>query len=394
MPGGVLASAKELKPVLSNRAAARDVDRILPLAELELVKQSGFCAARIAAEQGGPDASFIELADAVAELSCGDPNVAQAIQPHFYFVEFLRLEGTPDQQSAFSREIMGGALLANAFAERSQGVVGEIGTRLTSRRGHLVLTGRKYYSTGSLFAEYLYVNALDDDGVTSLVVIPRKCPGVEIADDWDGMGQRTTASGTTVLDDVRVERENVIPLPELRTKRVFVGAAAQLVHAAIDVGIARAALLDAIDYAPKARPVPESGVRRATDDPHIIHAVGEMAVRVQCADAMLARAGAAVDIAARAQLGRTKAGADLEQALGHASVAVAAAKAVAETASLEVSQMMYRVGGAGMTSRRHNYDRHWRNARTHTTHDPVAYKYRVIGDFHLNARMPPLSTKF
>lgn len=371
----------------------RDAERILPRQEIQLVKDSRIPSVRIAEEFGGPNISFAELAQIFVELGCGDPNVAQALQPHFYLIECMRLSATLEQQKKFSKMVLGGALTANAFAERGGKVVGETLTKLKRDGAGYKMSGKKFYSTGSLYAEFLYATAVREDGILCLVIFPRDRAGVNVIDDWDGMGQRTTASGTTELNDVAVNEDEVVPVPSFRTERVYIGAAGQIVHAAIDAGIAKAAFLDAISYAPKARAVPESGVEKSTDDVLIMSAVGEMAVLVHSAEAMLRRAGEFVDEAARVQLGRLKNGDELDQTLSRASVAVAEAKVVANNVSLQVAEMMFRVGGAGMTARKYNFDRHWRNARTHTTHDPVAYKYKAVGDYFLNKRLVPISTK-
>jgi alkylation response protein AidB-like acyl-CoA dehydrogenase len=212
-----------------------------------------------------------------------------------------------------------------------------------------------------------------------------------VLDDWDGMGQRTTASGTVTFDDVVVHSEELVRLKQFGVRSTYEGAMAQLLHAAIDAGIALAALGDAIAYGRNgARAVPESGVAKAGDDPYVLHTVGEMAMNAHAAVALVERAGSVLDLASEAFHHHSSPG----RLLAEASVAVAEAKMMAEHASLHVSEMIYRVGGASATSRGRNLDRHWRNARTHTTHDPVAYKAKIVGDFYMNDRPPPISTKF
>ena len=213
------------------------------------------------------------------------------------------------------------------------------------------------------------------------------------------MGQRTTASGTVKLENVPLDEDEVIRLPDFRTRRMFVGGSAQLGHAAIDAGIARAALDDAIWYArEKARPVLEAGVDKAAQDPYVIHSIGEMSVLSHAAEAMVLRAGEAVEAAIDASdLGGDPDSVEqgpAEQALIDATIAVAEAKAMATHASLRVSEMLYNVSGASATLSKYGLDRHWRNARAHTTHDPVSYKHKVIGDYLLGNADPPISTKF
>jgi SfnB family sulfur acquisition oxidoreductase len=390
---GLVDAAKAFAKSLASGAAKRDEGRILPFEEMRMLRKTGLQSARIECTHGGPDVSFVELAEIMLHLGCGDPNVAQSIQPHFYLIEQLRLEGTDAQRTAYFRAVMGGAIIANAFAERGNKVVGEIRTTLTPDGKRYRLKGTKFFSTGSLFADYLYAPAKLSEGVQAIAIFPRDRDGVQVLDDWDGMGQRTTASGTTQLNNVLIEADEIVRLPHLGEKRTYLGAAAQLSHAAIDVGIAKAALADAIDYGPRGRPVPESGVQNATEDPYVLHSVGEMVVTLHAAEAMLWRAGEFLDRAADAQLGGKTESEHLNRLLAESSIAVAEAKAIANSACLAICEMMYRVGGASMTMRSYNFDRHWRNARTHTTHDPVSYKYKAIGDYYLNDMYPNISTK-
>jgi alkylation response protein AidB-like acyl-CoA dehydrogenase len=204
------------------------------------------------------------------------------------------------------------------------------------------------------------------------------------------MGQRTTASGTVTLNDVPVDQSEMIT-SNREEGRTYYGAFTQLSHAAMDAGIAFAALDDAITLArTKARPVPESKVDRASEDPYAMHAVGEMGALARSGSAVCENAAAVVDTAAKAFLS----GAVDEKILVEASIAVAEAKVIAAEVSMRASEMLYRVGGAVGASRSLNLDRHWRNARTHTLHDPVSYKYKAVGDYYLNGTYPPNNAKY
>lgn len=392
MPSKLLEAARELAPLLASGAAERDRTRTLPLEQMRLLRDSKLPTARVDRAFGGPDIALSELGEIIVQLSAGDPNVAQAIQSHFFLSEQLRLDATVEQRGRYMGAMMDGAMFANAFAERGTKLVGDIRSTLLRDGNRYRLNGTKFFCTGSLFADFLFAGAVLDDGIQAVAIFPRDRQGVRVVDDWDGMGQRTTASGTTTLENVLVESDEIIPLPHVTQRRTYIGAAAQFFHAAIDVGIAKAAVEDAINYAPKARAVPESGVQRAMDDVYVLHALGEMVVTLHASEAMLSRAGVHLDRAVRAQLiGHTDG--DLERMLAEASIAVAEAKAFANGACLQICEMMYRVGGASMTLGSLNFDRHWRNARTHTTHDPVAYKYKAVGQFHLTGRYPDVSLK-
>ncbi len=390
----ILRAAEELSPWLAEGSARRDEGRILPAAEMDAVRRAGIQAARVPAAHGGPGLGYAALARIMLWLGAGDPNVAQAIQPHFVVLDIIRMLGTPAQQRRYFADVVGGHLINNAFAERGGKVVGEINTRARPDGAGFRLDGTKFYSTGSLVSDQLFVLANTEAGGRLVVILPVGREGMHILDDWDAMGQRTTASGTVELDNVAVAPEEAFPADRLWSERNLVGAGAQVAHAAIDAGIARAALADAVAYArDKARPVPESGVDRAADDPYVVATVGEMSLLATSAEAVVLRAGEVLDRAEQAE----EAGEDRTRVVclqAEASVAVAEAKIAGNQSALRNSELLFNVGGASMTLGAHRFDRHWRNARTHTTHDPVAYKYKVVGDYLLNDRAPPIGTKF
>jgi len=388
----LLAASHQLSEEFAKGAAQRDAGRELPHEQIQALAKHGILAARVPREFGGLDLGIVDLVAIYTTLAKADPNIAQAIQPHACGVEKIRLYGTPEQQRRYFALLLEGAMITNASAEKGGGTVGEIRVSLSRRSDSpgWQLNGDKHYCTGSLFASHFYALVLRDDGGRSIALLPRDRTGVDIIDDWDGMGQRTTASGTVRFTQADVADDEHMPLPAAGTLRTHEGAFAQILHAAIDTGIALAALEDAARYGrERARPVPEAKVTCASDDPYVLHAVGEMAMLAHGAEALLERAARALDTVIPRALANQAS--DVE--LGRASIAVAEAKMAANEASLRVSEMLYRVGGAGATVRGWNFDRHWRNARTHTTHDPVAYKAKAVGDYYLNGALPPITTK-
>lgn len=388
------AAAEEVAGKIAVEASRRDQERILPYAQFDLIRSSGLHALRVPRALHGPGASIADLVAVTRILSKADPNVSQALSPHLLVPDMLLLWGSERQQRRYIGDILKGHIINNAFAERGGKLVGEIATKLSPVGDGFRLNGTKFYSTGALMADQIFATARMDDGSMALVFVPCDRAGLELVDDWTGMGQRTTASGTTRFRDVAVDAEEVIRLPDFVSRRTFFGALAQIIHASIDTGIAEAALDDAIFYGRReARPVPESGVDRQIDDPYAISAVGHMSVLVHQAMSMLDRAGSLLEPAIEAQLGGSADPQALERLLCEASVAVAEAKIAATEASLRVCEMLYLIGGASATLSRYNFDRHWRNARTHTTHDPVAYKYKLVGDYYLGGKPPPISTK-
>jgi SfnB family sulfur acquisition oxidoreductase len=385
-----LQEAALLADAFATEAAARDADRVLPHEQAQALKNSGLLALSVPAEFGGIDAPAAVVAEVFRLLARADPSLAQIPHSHFTFLEALRLQGTRSQQAFFYDRVLTGALFANAQSERGPHPIDVDTTTLieTASDGY-VLSGRKFYSTGALFADWVIVRASLGDGTgdapnastpKALAFIPSDATGLAVVDDWDGMGQRTTASGTVTLDSVRVPTEHVVPFSPIFTKPTVYGAHAQLLHAAIDVGIATGALAEGVRQGARARPHFEAGVDSAAEDPTLIHVAGDLTVSVRGAQALLAEAARQVD-AARADLTAETAAA--------ASVAVAVAKVAAARASLESSTVLFELGGTRSASATENLSRYWRDARTHTLHDATRWKLQHIGRYTLSGTLPP-----
>ncbi|MER7394284.1 acyl-CoA dehydrogenase family protein [Streptomyces sp. NPDC000151] len=386
----------ELYAALAADAAHLEASRELPYKSVELVRRSGLGALRVPARHGGRGGTFADLFRIVIDLAAADSNVAQALRPHFGFVEQLISQGGDAERERWFPAVVAGALIGNAASERGTAHPGDIETRLTRSPDEddaYRLNGTKFYSTGSLFADHVLVTALDEDDQRVRVLLPSDREGLRLLDDWDSMGQRTTASGTTVLEDVRVLPDEIIIEGNWRERRTHLAPYFQLYLAAVQTGIAKNALSDAVAHArDKARAVQHAGVARAVEDPLVQHAVGEIAALAYGAEATVLRAAAAVDDAL-AETGPDGI-AGTEEALHDAAVQVAQAQVVAAQASLRAAERLYDVGGASATLREHNFDRHWRNARTLSSHNPIPHKARVAGDYHLNGRTPPLNGFF
>jgi SfnB family sulfur acquisition oxidoreductase len=375
--------AAELGEWLAEGAGRRDAERVLPAAELERLSASGLLAITVPTSAGGPGLSTATVVEVFRLLAAGDPSVAQIPHSHFVYVNALRHEATPAQQDFFFGEVLRGKRLGNAQSEVGTKHVRDYRTTLTPAGDGWMLNGEKGYSTGALFADWVPVLAhLDLDGPIHVAWVERTAPGVSVVDDWDGMGQRTTASGTVRLHDVEVSASRITPYHRtFESGPQTYGAFAQVIHAAIDAGIARAALTEAAGFViAKSRPYPDAGVDRHADDPLVVHAFGEMELQVRAAEAVLAEAGRAVD----------RADADLTaEKTGEASLGVAAARALTAQVSVEVASRLFEVAGTRSALDSLNLHRHWRNARTHTLHDPAAWKVQHLGGWALEGRYPP-----
>lgn len=379
-----VAAAATLAERLAAGSARRDADRILPAKAVEDLSASGLLAITVPAAYGGADLPARTVAEVFRLIATGDPNVAQIPHSHFVYVNALRHQASPAQRAFFFGEVLSGKRFGNAQSEVGTKHVRDYRTTLTRSEDtdRWLLNGRKGYSTGALFADWIPVLAhLGPDGPMHVAWVERTADGVTVIDDWDGMGQRTTASGSVVLDNVVVDDPRIMPYQVTFSGPQTYGAFAQLMHAAIDAGIARAALTEAAAFVTtKSRPYPDAGVERAADDPLVQHAFGEMDLQTRAAEALLDRAGRAVD---RANVELT------EQSAADASLAVAAARAATTRASVEVSSRLFEVAGTRSALASLNLDRHWRNARTHTLHDPASWKVQHLGRYAIEGTLPP-----
>ncbi|MFF4019958.1 SfnB family sulfur acquisition oxidoreductase [Streptomyces sp. NPDC001843] len=377
-----LAAAAALAEEFRAGASVRDAERRLPRAELDRLSASGLLAVTVPADHGGADVSTATLAEIFRLLGTADGSLAQIPQSHFAYVNVIRRQGTEPQRKFFFTELLAGRRFGNAQSEAGTRHVQDIRTRLEPRPdGSYLLTGVKHYSTGALFADWIPVLARAEDDDLHVAYVPRDAPGVSVVDDWDGMGQRTTASGTVRLDAVPVPADRVLPHHLTFQGPQLHGAVAQLLHAAIDTGIAQGALEEAAAFVrTKSRPWFESGFETAAEDPLLIQRFGELALQVRAARALLREAARTVDTA-RADL--------TDDSAAEASIAVATVKVAAAQAAVEVAGALFEVSGTRSALDSLNLHRHWRDARTHTLHDPARWKIQHIGRYVLNGTRPP-----
>ncbi len=383
-----LAVAAEVAADLAATSAERDRDRVLPGAELERLSSSGLLAVTVPAAFGGAELSVETLVEVFRILAAGDPSVAQVPHSHFVYVNAMRYQGTQAQQRFFFSQVLAGKRFGNAQSETGTRHVRDIRTALTpAGNGRWTLDGTKGYSTGALFADWIPVLAHQDTlaapgtGPLHVAWVERDAAGVTVTDDWNGMGQRTTASGTVRLVDVEVTEDRITPYHLTFEGPQTYGAFAQVLHAALDVGISRAALREAADFVrTTSRPYPDAQVERAADDPLVVQALGRMEVGVRASEALLREAGRAVDVADD----------DLTAAnAASASLAVAAVRAHSAEVAVDVASRLFEVCGTRSALDSLNLHRHWRNARTHTLHDPAAWKVQHLGRWVADGTSPP-----
>jgi SfnB family sulfur acquisition oxidoreductase len=382
----VVALAEEFAASVKPGAAERDRAGAVPRAELAQFGNLGLPAVTVPIEDGGDGLGPRTLAEVIRIVAAADPALAQTPQGHYLAVDILRLLGTPLQRARILPAVVDGARIGPVLAERGGHHAQELKTRLISDGTRWRLDGTKYYCTGAITSQWLAVSALDPDGRLVLAFVEREAPGVTIDEDWAAMGQRSTVSGTTTLDGVSVDGDLVVPYWSAFEKPQLLGARAQLVHAAIEAGIAEGALADAGEFVrTRSRPFFEAvrygRANTAGDDPHVLLRFGQLATRTRAATQLLRWAAGELD-----NIGLDVTDPDTA---AHGSIAVAQAKAFASDVAVDVASQVFALTGASGTDRRYDLDRHWRNARTHSVHDPVDWKYHHIGAWELSGVAPP-----
>lgn len=377
-----LAALPELARRIGEDAAGREARRELPYFAFTLFRDSGFGALRIPVEQGGLGGSLEDVFELVASLAAEEPNVAHALRLHFDVTETLLLGSSTPHAELQVQRVLAGALYGGASTELGTARPGQIETVLVRHGDHYRVSGRKYYSTGTAFADYARLNLKDEQGADVVAFIPVDREGMRVLDDWDGMGQRMTASGTLELHEVRVEDDEVLPRASGTLVGRHTGALRQLHLVATAAGIVRRVYADARGYVlSHGRPVQHSPAPTAREDAFVQQVVGELAAHSLAIDALVRENARALDRSARALLdGDAEAG----QRVLEGALVTAKTQLVVAQLALRAAERLFEAGGASMTGRKHNFDRHWRNLRTIFSHNPLLHKARVVGDYHLN----------
>jgi SfnB family sulfur acquisition oxidoreductase len=381
--GEALEIARTLAEDFTRHAAERDRERHLPWAEIERYTASGLGGILVPRAYGGTGASFETMAEVFYTICAADPALGQIPQNQFAIIQTLKETASEAQKKRWFGDVLNGHRLGNAGPERPSRarIMTDPTARLERGAEGLRVNGTRFYSTGSIFAHWIPFRAADEGGNPVLLLVRRDAPGVHVIDDWNSFGQRTTASGSVVLENVAVEEDDVVHLKNFANIPLIAGPVSQLVQASIDAGIAEGAFQDALAFVrERARPWLDSGVDKATEDPYIIHEVGQLQVAVHAAHEILLSAARVLDEVARSPI--------TEASSARASAAVAEAKILTTEAALDASEKLFALSGSAATRAEHNLDRHWRNARVHTLHDPVRWKYHLLGNYLLNGVFP------
>ncbi|NEU98595.1 acyl-CoA dehydrogenase family protein [Bradyrhizobium uaiense] len=375
---------------ISEGASDRERERVLPFAEIDLIRKARLGALRLPLEVGGAGLSIRALFEIVIRLGEADANVAHILRNHFSVVERLVRRPKDEQHRQWQKAVADGAIIGLAATELDTPKVGNVtpNTTLTADGDDYLLNGTKYYSTGTLYSDYVLVRTADTTATNAAALIPVTREGIELIDDWDGLGQRLTATGTTHFRNVRVKRQEVVfDAPDTGYGIPYSNTFAQLFLTAINAGIARAVLRDATAlvrtrkrtfyYAPSEVP---------SDDPLLQQTVGQIASGAFAAETVVLAAAEALDAATDAFDADD---ANAVDAAHKAALLSAKAKIVADEFAIRSGSLLFDVGGASATKKATNFDRHWRNARTLASHNPNTFKTRSIGQYEISGTPLP-----
>jgi SfnB family sulfur acquisition oxidoreductase len=375
-----IAVATELAAKLAQGAALRDREGLLPLAEVDLYSQSGMWSILIPKRYGGPGLSHATLAKAISIVASGDPAVAQIAQNHLAITDLVDLDATDEEKTLVFGWSLAGLRFGNAFSEFGGKNVVDFQTRVRFEGDTALVNGEKFYTTGALLSHIVPIVSVGEDGVY-LVFADRETPGLTITNNWSSFGQRATASGSVKIDNIRVPRERAVKLRDTAVHPSVQGPVSQIIQAAIDAGIARAAIDDTIRFVKsQSRPWIDSGKETAAEDPYTIAAIGDLKIRLHAAEALLEIAGRAID--------RGYHDPSLDN-VSEATLRTAESKVLTTQIVIDATNKLFELAGTRATLAQHGLDRHWRNARVHTLHDPVRWKFFHVGNWYLNGEHPP-----
>ncbi|MBC7291093.1 MAG: monooxygenase, partial [Actinotalea sp.] len=371
--------------VLAVDAVERDRALRTPHAEVRLLKHAGLVTLLGPTSAGGAGQSWATAYQVVRRVAEGDGSIGQLLGYHYLWSQLPAFFGTSDQATG---------LLTRATAEQwfFGGAVNPRDADLVAvdRGEDLVICGHKTFSTGSKVSDVTWLEAAVEGHEDHVFVLaPSDHPGITFHDGWDALGQRLTESGSVTVEDVVLPWSGALGWVDKtfrpRTYNTLCLVAIQLVFTNFYLGIAEGGLQAAIDYTrTRTRPWPYGGDdrERGVDEPYVLDTYGDLRAKLWAVEALADRAG---DTLSRLHLdpdGLTP------RVRGEVAVLVAAAKQRAIDVGLEIGTRVFEVTGARATASEVGLDRFWRNVRTHSLHDPVAYKRREVGLFALLDEVP------
>jgi alkylation response protein AidB-like acyl-CoA dehydrogenase len=370
--------------------ASRERSRTLLFEQVGWLRDERFGALRVPVELGGYGATVVQLFDLLIELAAADSNIPQSLRLHFSRVERMIVASEHSKQKVWIERVAAGELFGNATTEPPGTPIGEIRTTVVPHDdGDFRLNGKKAYGTGSLYAQWIPVVGVDHKGERVTVTVPADRKGVALIDDWGGFGQRLTATGTSIFDDVVVYAAEISERGK-RTARAGSGFA-QLVHLATLAGVAAATARDVTEKVASRQRVYYTGPGGLPrHDPIIQLQVGKIGAAASAARSIVLGAAAELQTAWKLWNENGEHSVVTDEAYVKADIAISSAQVTLVPLVLGAASELFDALGASAIDAKAGLDRHWRNARALSSHNPYLYKARVVGDFLLNETLPPI----
>jgi alkylation response protein AidB-like acyl-CoA dehydrogenase len=415
-------------PAFAEAAAgepAREAGRHLPFAAFEQLREQGIGALTVPEAAGGAGAGQEDAYRILMDLAAADANTAHLVRSHLSFVEHVRAQPDGELRDRWLRRIVDGDVAGSALSESRDAPLGGVGTTVSQDNvGTLRISGRKYYTTGSIFSAWSLATVRLDESVSrsirrkvlpaatgsrrttpagassgtptvgdrsgfALAVVRVRQPRVTVKDDWDGFGQRLTGTGTMEFNRAGVEDLMVLPPA---------GGPVPLHHEstlmALLTGIGRAALRDGVEQTRRRRRSSNTGGGLTPrEDDQLLGIVGELSAQQAAAEELVRAAGRELDAALAAAASADHDGAEggrteADDLMHCAALAAHRAHVMVPRLVLDTCTRIFDTLGASATSTDLQLDRHWRNARTIASHDPAAFMARMVGDWEVNGNRP------
>jgi alkylation response protein AidB-like acyl-CoA dehydrogenase len=379
--------AARFRPIfarIASSAIPREQSRSLAFAEVAELRTAGFHKIRIPVSYGGFGATVPQLFRLLVELAEADSNISHLFRGHFAFLEGRLNLGEKAAQELWFERVVGGAIIGYAMAERTAHTGGDC--RIFQEEGKWYIDGTKYYSTGTVYADWIVVSAVDGEEYVGAAV-PVDAPGVVRLDDWDGFGQRLTGSGTTKFERVQVPERDIVrrfSAAELFTHS-YQKSFLQLILLSSITGSGRAALREGLDFVrPRTRAFGIPGKSSPKDDPLVHRVIGRVSSLVYSSQSLVETIARVLEELYQAAV----VGTAVESDFVEAEIKTFQAQQIVIQQILEAVTSIFEVGGASATSESRRLDRHWRNVRTAASHNPLIHREQAIGDFLLNGTVP------
>ena len=242
---------EEIKPA----SLAIDKSGVIPEGLMQILKQSGMTALAVPKEYGGAGLDILTVAMVAEQLAMGCAGVATVCAANALASFPVLIGGNEEQKQAWCDTLNNGGMAAFALTEPGAGSdAGAVSCHAEKTEGGYILNGTKCFITNAPIADKitLFANTRESGGIRGLTVfsVDRNTKGISMGKEEDKMGIRASATSEIIFDDcfvpasTRLGREGMgfrIAMETLEKSRPVVGA--------ISVGIAQAALENAIHYA-------------------------------------------------------------------------------------------------------------------------------------------------